>query len=303
MQALVTGANGFVGRHLVARLREEYTVTEIDVCGPERSRCDCRHFFRHGNRRFDLIFHCAAEVGGRVGIDFNAAQLGAVNLQLDGAMWEWALRVRPGRVVYFSSAAAYPVWRQLRVGAARLTEDCGGPGYLGMPDESYGWVKLTGELMASRVRAAGVPVTVVRPFSMYDFDQDDDYPFPQFAKRAARHDDPFTVWGDGRQVRDLVHIDDAVAAILALVENEVDGPVNLCTGIGTSMDDLAILAMVAAGNSDCYTVRHLTDKPEGVRYRVGDPTLLNRYYTPTITVAEGMRRAVQAASGRTKAAA
>jgi nucleoside-diphosphate-sugar epimerase len=103
-----------------------------------------------------------------------------------------------------------------------------------------------------------------------------------------------------------VHIDDAVAAIFALIEDEVDGPVNLCTGIGTTMDDLATLAMISAGYefthpTDLYpTIRHLIDKPQGVRYRVGDPTLLNRYYTPTITVAEGMRRAVQAASGRTK---
>jgi len=299
MDVLVTGSEGFVGRHLWENFRRRVgrdgtKIVGVDVKnGPE---ADCRAFFARNDEHFDLVFHCAAEVGGRVGIDENAAHLGAVNLQLDGALWEWALRTRPGRVVYFSSAAAYPCWLQdgRSYNPKRLKEGHASPRLGGEPDETYGWAKLTGELMADRVRKAGVPVTVVRPFSMYDVDQDDDYPFPQFAKRAARHDDPFDVWGDGTQVRDWLHIDDAVNAILALVGAEVDGPVNLCTGIGTSMDDLAEMAMLAAGDGwDVDRIRHLTDKPEGVRYRVGDPTLLNCYYTPKITVAEGMRRAVR----------
>jgi nucleoside-diphosphate-sugar epimerase len=206
-------------------------------------------------------------------------------------------------VVYFSSAAAYPTWLQnssLALPSRLFESDCYAGDYTGTPDESYGWAKLTGELMADRVRKAGVPVTVVRPFSMYDFDQDDCYPFSQFVQRAVRHDNPFDVWGDGTQVRDWIHIDDAVAAVLALVDAEVDGPVNLCTGVGTSMDDLAARAMDAAdaeyGGNVYERIRHLTDKPVGVSYRVGSSTLLNRYYTPTITVAEGMRRAVEALS-------
>ncbi|HEY1740018.1 MAG TPA: NAD-dependent epimerase/dehydratase family protein [Acidimicrobiia bacterium] len=312
MDVLVTGSAGFVGRHLVdACLTRGHTVRP---CDPRHGHAndgswmygaaDCRDLFAdtrpHDAGPFDLVFHCAAEVGGRVGIDENAAHLGAVNLQLDGALWEWVLRTRPGRVVYFSSAAAYPtclqdgpdVWPH----AKRLSEFHAGGGRTANADETYGAVKLIGELHADRVRKAGVPVTVVRPFSMYDFDQDaEDYPFPAFARRAARHDDPFDVWGDGTQVRDWLHIDDAVAAIFALVESEVDGPVNLCTGVGTSMDELAELAMRAAGfgHGDGVLIRHLTDKPEGVRYRVGNPSLLHRYYTPKISVAEGMRRCVE----------
>lgn len=297
MDVLVTGAEGFVGRHLRdALVARGDVVVNCDI----KNGCDCRTLFAEDRlNTYDLVLHCAAEVGGRVGIDENAAHLGAVNLQLDGAMFEWALRTRPGRVVYFSSAAAYPTWLQNGAEASRrLWEGHARPGSVGLPDETYGWAKLTGELMAQCVRKAGVPVTVVRPFSMYDFDQDDDYPFPQFAKRAARHDDPFVVWGDGKQVRDWLHIDDAVAAILTLVEHEVDGPVNLCTGVGTSMDQLALLAIDAAKGDIDTEILHLLDKPTGVWRRVGDPTLLKRYYTPQISVEEGMRRAVQAIQDR-----
>ena len=255
---------------------------------------DCRDFFRHSDEHFDLVFHCAATVGGRVGIDENSALLGANNFQLDGAMFEWALDTRPGRVVFFSSAASYPTLLQngAYVGH-RLKEADIKWGTVGAPDESYGWAKLMGEMVAERVRKAGVPVTVVRPFSSYGHDQDlEDYPFPSFIARAARRDDPFIVWGDGTQTRDWIHVKDLVSATLALVDAEVDGPVSLGTGIGTSMDELARICMEEAGYE--APIQHLIDKPTGVLHRVSDNTLLRGYYEPQITIREGVRRALEA---------
>lgn len=291
MRVLITGHRGFLGRHLHHALSEHLPVC-IDITDPHQPQ-DCREFFRHDNTRFDLVLHCAATVGGREGIDHNAAFLAADNFEIDGAMWRWALRTRPGRVVYFSSAAAYPTWRQRN---GLLSYECDAfPGAPGEPDESYGWAKLMGEMVASRVRKAGVPVTVIRPFSTYGVDQDPCYPWHQFALRAERRDNPYVVWGDGGQVRDWIFVSDLVDAIFALVDAEVDGPVNLGTGTGTSMDELAHKFMAAAGYN--APIKHLHDKPMGVRYRVCDNSLLRKYYEPKVTVDEGVRLSLETLAG------
>ncbi|MDE3097771.1 MAG: NAD-dependent epimerase/dehydratase family protein, partial [Chloroflexota bacterium] len=219
--ALVTGSEGFIGRHVRQSLeRDGYAVFACDL----RERVypgDCRDVFRHeidGCRlTFDLVVHCAALVNGRETIDGNPATVAAYNLQLDAAMFEWALRARPGRIVYLSSSAAYPVRLQGggSFGTARPLME-GRPGLPHLADQTYGYVKAVGERLAVEVRAAGVPVTVVRPFSGYGADQDGCYPFPAMIARALARKSPFDVWGDGRQVRDFVHVDDICAAVLAL---------------------------------------------------------------------------------------
>lgn len=305
MRALVTGSAGFVGRHMAAAL--ELAGWDVMVCDPRHEdfegRFDCREIFQRGPSTplspqridFDLVVHCAALVDGRETIEYKAAILGAYNLQLDSALWEWALRARPGRIVYFSSSAAYPISVQGDRGGWELFEsmidfDDDMPQ---RPDATYGWVKLTGERIAIEIRKAGIPVTVVRPFSGYGEDQDICYPFAAMIQRAVRQTDPFVVWGNGQQVRDFIHIDDIVGAVLELVDHHVDGPVNLGTGRGTTMDQLAQLAMHTVGYD--AEIRHLTHKPSGVSYRVADTKLLSRHYTPAVTLEDGVERALRRA--------
>ena len=161
------------------------------------------------------------------------------------------------------------------------------------PDAIYGQVKIMGETLAEAYRAQGGTVTVVRPFSGYGEDQSAQFPFGAFRDRALAREDPFTIWGDGTQVRDWVHVDDVVGAVLAAVDQGVDGPVNLCTGVGTSMTELATLLMVASGY--CPDIDYRTDAPAGVAYRVGDPARMREFYQPKVTIEEGVRRAVVAA--------
>lgn len=291
MRALVTGSAGFLGRHFATALQSQgWDVSLSDPRHPHApDAVDCRVWFgSHGPDpvRFDLVVHCAALVDGRETIEGKQALVGAYNLQLDGALFEWALRTRPGRIVYISSSAAYPA--ALQHGRRALRED--DMGFPVGPDQTYGWVKLTGEILAGHLREAGVPTTVVRPFSGYGPDQDDCYPFPAIIARASRRESPLVVWGDGQQVRDLIHVDDVVAATLTLAAACVAGPVNLGTGVPTSMDDLAYLAMTCAGYD--APILHLDDKPQGVKYRVADTTLLSRYHIPRISVQQGVEEAL-----------
>lgn len=298
MKILITGANGFVGRHIY----EHYlnTDVEIDAIDPAWSSTSTVERFVAGTsyvgdrlKTYDIVYHCAAFVGGRAGIDNSAAYLHTYNTALDALMFEWALRNKPGRFVYFSSSAAYPKAFQATDDIfpfAPLKEDDidlddGLP-----PEASYGLSKLHGEAMAQSVRAE-VPVTVLRPFSGYGEDQSLDYPFPSFIDRARRRESPFTVWGDGTQTRDWIHIRDFVQAAVLCAEGGVDGPVNLCTGIGTTFDELAALCMKTAGyHAD---IEHLDKgRGNGVDYRVGDPTAMHQIYVPRISLEEGVQLAL-----------
>jgi nucleoside-diphosphate-sugar epimerase len=300
--ALVTGNFGFVGRHVEAALRERgWDVSGMDVrCGPT---FDCRALLQMRDvPRFDLVIHCAARIGGRQGIEGDPLGV-AVNLDLDQAVLRWAATARPGRLVYLSSSAVYPVGLQGPRPAATgrgpavvgewagLSEDQAEvDDYHGAPDRTYGWAKLVGEALAAELRTSGVPVTVLRPFSGYGADQTPDYPFRAFIERARRREDPFVVWGTGRQARDWVHVDDLVAAMLAAVDAGLDGPVNVCTGRATTMTELARMVCAAAGYQPEIAPR--PEKPAGVAWRVGDPTRLRELYTPAVSLEDGIKRAL-----------
>lgn len=300
-RALVTGAAGFLGRHFAWELEARgWEVLRIDPAfrgsTATADGADCRELFRDDPNDpgwLDLVVHCAAVIGGREVIDGDPLAT-AVNLELDAAMFRWAAVARPGRVLYISSSAVYPV--SLQGGSGHWPEvaleerDQWGGG--GVPDQVYGWTKLVGEMLAGKLREAGVPVTVVRPFSGYGEDQSLDYPFPSFIARALRRDDPFTVWGDGEQVRDFVHVDDVVVGALEAVENELDGPFNLGTGRPTSFNELARLVCEAAGYAPA--LEHREAKPTGVRYRVADTSLMGQVYWPRVSLEEGIRRALKA---------
>lgn len=292
--ALVTGNRGFVGRHMTAALLDRgYNVTGVDIADLIAPR-DARDFFHTCDQRFDLVVHLAAIVGGRVTIEGQPMTV-ATDLAIDADLWQWVLRTRPARVVYYSSSAAYPTSLQTLEHHRELRENDIDLDDIRSPDLTYGLVKLVGEIGAKYVAAEGVPVHVLRPFSGYGTDQALDYPFPSFIARAARRDDPFEVWGDGQQVRDFIHIDDVIEGTLAVVDQDVRVPLNLGTGRATSFNDLAQLCQQAAGYSSA--VKHLPAAPTGVHYRVADITTMRRgVYSPRISLEEGIERALRAAA-------
>lgn len=295
--ALVTGSSGFVGRHMTAELRARgWGVIPCDTANVQDPSSeaaqwhDALNLFRTLTEPFDLVVHCAARAPHRAAIDGQPMNL-AYNLQLDAAMFEWTVRTGQKRVLYLSSSAVYPVGFQDGSEPWRLHESNTDSAHGIMPDAAYGWTKLTGEKMAAAAAAEGLAVHVVRPFSGYGEDQGEDWPFGAFLARAQRREDPFTIWGDGSQVRDWIHIDDVVAGALAVVDADVREPVNLCTGRGVSMKELAGLIVAETGYQPW--VAYEPKAPRGVAYRVGDPDRFHDIYVPKVSLEEGVARGVR----------
>jgi len=285
MHVLLTGNKGFVGRHLQAAMETR----GWDVTGIDEFPNDALDFFRVDNGVYDLAIHCAANVGGRAVIDGSPLAV-ATNLALDSWYFDWLVRADVPRAVYFSSSAAYPVELQQPGNIHRLTEEDIDLDNPGLPDATYGLAKVTGERLAQYAEAEGCRVHVLRPFSGYGEDQADCYPFPAFIRRARERQDLFEIWGDGSSTRDWIHIDDLVGATLAAVDQDVTGPVNLGWGRATSFDQLAGYVTEAAGYRPQF--KHLPSAPQGVHHRVCDPTRMLAFYQPTVTLEEGIRRAL-----------
>ena len=285
MKILITGNAGFVGREFMKQL-DGHDITGIDIV----NGIDAREFFAKDDTKFDLVIHLAAIVGGRATIEGNPLKV-ATDLAIDSDMFQWALRTRPDRTVYYSSSAAYPTAYQTHTMKYSLNESHIDLDSVMSPDLTYGWAKLTGETLAKYASNEGLRVHVFRPFSGYGEDQDLDYPFPSFIARGKRKDNPFEIWGTGEQVRDFIHIEDVVSATLEAVNQDIQGPVNLGCGRATSFNELAKLVSTEVG----YTpeIKHILGAPEGVSYRVCDPSKLLTFYTPKISLEEGIRRAIR----------
>ena len=285
MKILITGHMGFVGKYFM-RKYDGHDITGIDI----KEGNDCRDFFKTNTDRFDLIIHLAAIVGGRQTIEGNPLSV-ATDLAIDSDMIQWALRTKPGRVVYFSSSAAYPIELQTDFLKTRLEETNIRLHNLKMPDLTYGWAKLTGEYCLQFLEAEGIKVNVFRPFSGYGTDQDLDYPFPSYINRAKNLMNPFDIWGDGTQVRDFIHMRDIVDAVDEAIKQDIQGAVNLCSGVATTFNELQEIVCGIGGYSP--EVNHILDAPKGVMYRVGHPEKMLSFYKPKINLYDGIARALR----------
>ena len=336
--ALVTGGCGFVGRNVTRRLlrdgKDVWLVDDLstgkDPAGwlgedyqgkPVAAGVTCfdgpqRVVFIHGDVRsffsgsvdlgelsepdFDDVFHLAAVVGGRAVIDGNPMAV-AIDLALDALCFNWAVEKKPGRLLYASSSAAYPIDLQGEGGAVALKEsDIQFGGRLGQPDMTYGWSKLTGEYLARIAHEHyGLHTACVRPFSGYGEEQDLSYPVPAIAQRAANREAPMTVWGTGEQGRDFVHIDDCIEAMMRILDAVKDGSgVNIGSGRLLNFKQVAALFVQLEGYE--AEIKPLIGKPVGVHSRYADISHMQEIlnWTPAISVEEGFGRVLEAARQR-----
>ena len=166
LKILVTGSKGFLGTHTINHMQlQGHVVTGID-----------KDIFTDGlpNENFDILFHFAAFVGGRKGIDNNLYQV-AKNIELDRITFQWA-EAHVGKLIYPSSCAAYPKSLQTQEGTPMREDMAGGETF-----DMYGMSKLTAECM---LKFSSLKSHIIRPFTIYGPGQSMDYPLPAIISRA-----------------------------------------------------------------------------------------------------------------------
>ncbi len=279
-KAVVCGAGGFIGSHLVKRLkREGYWVRGVDLKKPEfsdtaadefmtldlREEANCFKALAIGGRAADEVYQLAADMGGMGFIHSAECEIMHNSALVNIHMIEAAVNLCVPRYFFSSSVCVY---RDMQPGEPEMSEDEAIPAH---PDNEYGWEKLYAERIAlAYERRYGIQVRIARFQNCYG---------PEGTWRGGREKAPaalsrkvaeagdhgvIEVWGDGSAVRSYTYIDDMVEGIFLLTQSDMHGAVNIGCPQYCSVDELAEIVARVAGKK--ITIRHV-DGPVGVQSR------------------------------------
>ncbi len=304
--ALVCGAGGFIGSHLVKRLkREGYWVCGVDLKYPEFSPTAADDFvigdLRDQNvcknitdRKFDELYQLAADMGG-AGYIFSGnhdADVMHNSATINLNMADRARATGLGKVFYSSSACMYPEYNQMDPDNPKCSEDSA---YPAAPDSEYGWEKLFSErLFLAYMRNYELPVRIARFHNIFGPEGTwqggrEKAPAALCRKVAAAPDGgEIEIWGDGLQTRSFLYIDECLEGVRRLMQSEFTGPVNIGSEEMVTINQLAEMAMGIAGKK--LRLNHIKG-PLGVRGRNSDNRLIREKlgWEPSHKLSEGLK--------------
>ena len=298
--ALVLGAGGFIGSHMVKRLKSEnYWVRGVDLKYPEFSETVADDFIigdlndvnivktslNSQNDFFDEIYQFAADMGGAGFIftgenDANIMHNSCmINLNILKQLNEinQKLRVNNTKIFYSSSACIYPEYNQLDPNNPDCREDSA---YPAAPDSEYGWEKLFSEhLYLTYHRNFQIPVRVARYHNIYGpegtWEGGREKAPAAICRKVAQLEENATeieVWGDGKQTRSFLFIDDCIEATRRLMKSDFIGPINIGSEEMVTINELVDTAAKVASKK--VTKQHKLDAPLGVRGRNSNNDLI-----------------------------
>jgi nucleoside-diphosphate-sugar epimerase len=287
--ALVCGAGGFIGGHLVKRLkaegmwvrgadlkRHEYAETEADdfMVGDLRDQGFCRDLI---DRQFDEVYQLAADMGG-AGFIFtgeNDADIMHNSATINLNVLEACRKRLIGRIFYSSSACMYPAYNQEDPDSPNCEESSA---YPAAPDSEYGWEKLFSErLYMSYGRCHGMTVRIARYHNIFGPEGTwtggrEKAPAAVCRKVALAQDGgSIEIWGDGLQTRSFLYVSECIEGTLRLMRSDFTGPVNIGSEEMVTINQLADMVMRVAAKQ--LEKRHIAG-PLGVRGRNSDNRLI-----------------------------
>lgn len=300
--AAVYGAGGFIGSHLVRRLKEEgYIVHGYDLKYPEFEESVADKFFIYDlrkpitNTHYDEVFQLAADMGG-AGYIFtgeNDANVMHNSAQINLNVCE-AFKYSRTKIFYSSSACIYPAYNQTDPDNPNCKESSA---YPAAPDSEYGWEKLFSErLYKSYERNFKLDVRIGRFHNIFGENScynngKEKYPAAISRKVAkAKDGEAITIWGDGKATRSFLYIEECLEGIMRLMESDFTEPVNIGSDEMISVENLAKMVIDISGKN--LSIDYDISKPQGVRGRNSDNYLIEQVleWRPTLPLSFGMER-------------
>ena len=290
--ALVLGAGGFIGSHLVKRLKKEgFWVRGVDLKFPEYNETHADDFIQADlrdpvvcrtviDRKFDEIYQLAADMGG-AGFIFtgeNDADIMHNSATINLNVLDAALKRNCKHIFYSSSACMYPEHNQLDPENPNCREDSA---YPANPDSEYGWEKLFSErLFLAYNRNYGMTNRVARYHNIFgpegSWDGGREKAPAAMCRKVAEADDggQIEIWGDGKQTRSFLYVDECIEGTLRLMRNaHFEGPVNIGSDEMVTINQLVgLVSQVANKNIETFHI----PGPEGVRGRNSDNDLIEK---------------------------